>query len=67
MPSTTAKTGTTQNSGDANAPRPIERVVLRRCDPEAVGELHADLPQDVASRTIRFWRMRRQTGDVAAA
>ena len=30
------------------------------------GQLYADLPQDVASRTIRFWRMRRQTGDVAA-
>jgi uncharacterized protein (DUF2336 family) len=31
------------------------------------GQLYADLPQDVASRTLRFWRMRRQTGDVAAA
>jgi len=31
------------------------------------GQLYADLPQDVASRTVRFWRMRRQTGDVAAA
>jgi len=30
------------------------------------GQLYVDLPQDVASRTIRFWRMRRQTGDVAA-
>src|SRR5580704_14027323 len=28
MPSTTAKTSTTQNSGGANAPRPIERLVL---------------------------------------
>ena len=31
------------------------------------GELYADLPKDAALRTIRFWRMRRQTGDVAAA
>jgi len=31
------------------------------------GQLYTDLPMDVASRTIRFWRMRRQTGDVAAA
>ncbi len=31
------------------------------------GQLYVDLPQDVASRTVRFWRMRRQTGDVAAA
>ena len=31
------------------------------------GQLYADLPQDVAGRTVRFWRMRRQTGDVAAA
>jgi shikimate kinase len=28
MPSTTAKTSTTQNSSGANAPRPIERLVL---------------------------------------
>ena len=31
------------------------------------GELYAELPKDAALRTIRFWRMRRQTGDVAAA
>jgi len=31
------------------------------------GQLYADLPHDAACRTIRFWRMRRQTGDVAAA
>ena len=31
------------------------------------GELYVELPKDTALRTIRFWRMRRQTGDVAAA
>jgi uncharacterized protein (DUF2336 family) len=31
------------------------------------GELYEGLARDVAQRTIRFWRMRRQTGDVAAA
>jgi uncharacterized protein (DUF2336 family) len=31
------------------------------------GALYSDLPRDAACRTIRFWRMRRQTGDVAAA
>ncbi|HLK24824.1 MAG TPA: DUF2336 domain-containing protein [Caulobacteraceae bacterium] len=31
------------------------------------GQLYADLPRDAACRTVRFWRMRRQTGDVAAA
>jgi uncharacterized protein (DUF2336 family) len=31
------------------------------------GQLFADLPRDAACRTVRFWRMRRQTGDVAAA
>jgi uncharacterized protein (DUF2336 family) len=31
------------------------------------GQLYADLPRESAQRTIRFWRMRRQTGDVAAA
>lgn len=31
------------------------------------GQLYADLPRDAACRTIRFWRMRRQIGDVAAA
>ena len=30
------------------------------------GELYANLPRDAACRTVRFWRMRRQTGDVAA-
>jgi uncharacterized protein (DUF2336 family) len=31
------------------------------------GQLYSDLPRDSACRTIRFWRMRRQIGDVAAA
>jgi uncharacterized protein (DUF2336 family) len=31
------------------------------------GQLYSDLPRDAACRTIRFWRMRRQIGDVAAA
>ena len=31
------------------------------------GQLYADLTRDAASRTMRFWRMRRQTGDLAAA
>jgi len=31
------------------------------------GQLYSELPRDSAARTIRFWRMRRQTGDVAAA
>jgi uncharacterized protein (DUF2336 family) len=31
------------------------------------GELYAALPRESALRTIRFWRLRRQTGDVAAA
>lgn len=30
------------------------------------GELYSELPMDSALRTIRFWRLRRQTGDVAA-
>lgn len=30
------------------------------------GELYEALPREVAQRTLRFWRMRRQTGDVAA-
>ena len=34
---------------------------------EKYGQLYIDLPRDSALRTIRFWRMRRQTGDVAAA
>jgi uncharacterized protein (DUF2336 family) len=31
------------------------------------GRRYAELPRDLALRTLRFWRMRRQTGDVAAA
>jgi uncharacterized protein (DUF2336 family) len=31
------------------------------------GELYSNLSRDAACRTVRFWRMRRQTGDVAAA
>lgn len=31
------------------------------------GRRYAELPQEAAQRTLRFWRMRRQTGDVAAA
>jgi len=31
------------------------------------GQLYSDLPRDTALRTMRFWRMRRSTGDVAAA
>ena len=31
------------------------------------GELYEALPREAAQRTIRFWRMRRQSGDVAAA
>lgn len=31
------------------------------------GELYEALPREAAQRTLRFWRMRRQTGDVAAA
>jgi len=34
---------------------------------EQYGRLYADLPKDAALRTMRFWRMRRTTGDVAAA
>jgi uncharacterized protein (DUF2336 family) len=34
---------------------------------KAYGELYATLPRESALRTIRFWRLRRQTGDVAAA
>jgi uncharacterized protein (DUF2336 family) len=30
-------------------------------------QLYAELPREAANRTIRFWRMRRQSGDVAAA
>jgi uncharacterized protein (DUF2336 family) len=31
------------------------------------GDLYSNLPKDSALRTIRFWRMRRTTGNVAAA
>ena len=31
------------------------------------GKLYNELPKDTALRTMRFWRMRRTTGDVAAA
>lgn len=31
------------------------------------GKLYNDLPKDTALRTMRFWRMRRTTGDIAAA
>lgn len=34
---------------------------------KAHGDLYTALPKDAALRTIRFWRMRRSTGDVAAA
>ncbi len=34
---------------------------------KAYGKLYADLPKDTALRTMRFWRLRRTTGDVAAA
>ena len=31
------------------------------------GQLYNDLPLEVAQRTIRFWQLRRRTGDVAVA
>jgi len=34
---------------------------------KAYGELYTALSREAAMRTIRFWRLRRQTGDVAAA
>jgi uncharacterized protein (DUF2336 family) len=34
---------------------------------EEYGKRYLDLPRDTALRTLRFWRMRRQTGDIAAA
>lgn len=34
---------------------------------ESYGRRYAELPRDTATRTLRFWRMRRQTGDIAAA
>ncbi|HWE47000.1 MAG TPA: DUF2336 domain-containing protein [Caulobacteraceae bacterium] len=30
------------------------------------GRLYSDLPRDTAMRTLRFWRMRRQSSDIAA-
>jgi uncharacterized protein (DUF2336 family) len=34
---------------------------------EEYGRLYAALPKETALRTMRFWKMRRSTGDVAAA
>jgi len=34
---------------------------------EQYGRLYSELPKDAALRTMRFWRMRVSTGDVAAA
>ena len=34
---------------------------------KAYGELYTALPRESALRTIRFWRLRRTTGAVAAA
>ena len=47
-------------------------LILDRADDamaraKAHGDLYSALPRDAALRTIRFWRMRRSTGDVAAA
>jgi uncharacterized protein (DUF2336 family) len=47
-------------------------LILDRADDAMVraksyGDLYNTLPKDAALRTIRFWRMRRTTGDVAAA
>lgn len=47
-------------------------LILDRADgamsrAKAHGDLYGALPRDSALRTIRFWRMRRSTGDVAAA
>ena len=45
-------------------------VLDRDADPmgraKEYGELYAQLPQDSAQRTLRFWRMRRQSTDLAA-
>jgi uncharacterized protein (DUF2336 family) len=43
---------------------PADDVMVKA---RAYGELYAALPRESALRTIRFWRLRRQTGDVAAA
>ena len=47
-------------------------LILDRADDamaraKAHGDLDTALPRDAARRTIRFWRMRRSTGDTAAA
>lgn len=45
-------------------------VLDRDSDPmgraKAYGDLYAELPRESAQRTIRFWRMRRQSPDLAA-
>jgi uncharacterized protein (DUF2336 family) len=47
-------------------------VLILGREGEAMGKakqyslLYAELPRDTACRTVRFWRMRRQTGDMAA-
>jgi uncharacterized protein (DUF2336 family) len=45
-------------------------VLDRDADPmgraKEYGELYAQLPQDSAQRTLRFWRLRRQSTDLAA-
>jgi uncharacterized protein (DUF2336 family) len=43
---------------------PSDDVMLKA---KSYGELYAALPRESALRTIRFWRLRRTTGDVAAA
>ena len=43
---------------------PSDDVMLKA---KTYAELYAALPRESALRTIRFWRLRRQTGDVAAA
>lgn len=47
-------------------------LILDRADDamtraKSYGDLYNSLPREAALRTIRFWRMRRTTGDVAAA
>ena len=47
-------------------------LILDRADDamaraKAHGDLYSALPRDTALRTIRFWRLRRLTGDVGAA
>lgn len=47
-------------------------LILDRADDamtraKSYGDLYNTLPKDAALRTIRFWRIRRSTGDVAAA